>query len=65
MLFWKPGGDAHGTGAFIQVMISLEGITEVFRKELDLDISAVVTNTKVNGTVSNLLQQEVEILPEG
>jgi len=41
------------------------GITEVFRKELDLDISAVVTNTKVSGTVSNLMQQEVEILPQG
>lgn len=46
-------------------MISLGGITEVFGKELDLDISAVVANTKVNGTVSNLLQQEEEILPQG
>jgi len=68
-VFQQPQGGAHGKVAFIPVTTTLGGITKVFRKELGLGIQlmdfAVVLHTEVNGTVSDLLQQGDEILPQG
>lgn len=54
---------------FLSVKITLGYTIKVFRKEFVLDIQlmnfALVIPTEVRGTVSELLQQGDDILPQG